>query len=135
MVTRGIQHFITFILICFVSVPVVCLGQAPRATIADKSKTIAVKPVEPATVQLDSDQTFELNFDERRFSETDFEASTEVQTNGGSHGLNVRIGVSLTAGRIDVLLRNVRGSVRFRGSLDRILEVLSKRTVSASEVP
>lgn len=91
--------------------------------------------MELVTPQQDSDQTFELNFAERRFSQTDFEASTDVDTNGGPDGVNVRIGVSLTAGRIDVLLRNVRGSVRFRGNLNRIFEVLGKRPVSSPEVP
>lgn len=136
MGTRGIKHVVSVALITFVSVPAVCFGQGPSATNADKSKTIAAKPVELATVQQDPDQMFELNFDERRFSQADFEASTDVETNGGSRGLNVRVGVSLTAGRIDVLLRNVRGSVRFRGSLDRIFEILGKRPESsAPKVP
>jgi len=134
MVTRGIKHFVGVVLLSFVNVAAVCLGQAPPTTNTDKSKQIAAKPVELATMQQAPDQTFELNFDERRFSQAGFEASTDVGTNG-SHGLNVRVGVSLTAGRIDGLLRNVRGSVRFRGSLDRIFEVLGKRPGSSPEVP
>lgn len=67
-------------------------------------------------------EDFELNIAERRITEADFFASTSV---GGAAGsLSLRVGVALGAERIDVLLRNVRGRVRFRGSLDALRRVL-----------
>ena len=135
MVTRGLKHFFRFALLySFLIIPTLsCLGQTPSTQVADKSKTSVNKTAEsPAQLQ-DSDQSFELNFDERRYSQADFEASTDVES--ASHGLNVRIGVSLTAGRIELLMRNVRGRVRFRGSLDRIFEVIGKPSAASPEAP
>jgi hypothetical protein len=86
------------------------------------------------SVRTNADETFELNIDERRFTRENFEASTSVSTDGNS-GLNLQIGVALTAGRIEVLLRNVHGSVRFRGTLDRILDVIGNRRVPSSAPP
>jgi hypothetical protein len=86
-------------------------------------------PVEPARPS--ANEAFELNIDERRFSHENFSASTSVGTEEGSQGLNLQIGVALAAGRIDVLLRNVRGNVRFRGTLDRVLEILKNRRTPA----
>ena len=102
----------------------------------DKSprpQSIAEVPVSPSRLGTDADETFELNIDERRFTKTDFEASTAVDTDG-ARNVNVAVGVSLTASRIDVLLRNVRGNVRFRATLDRILEVIGRRPAAPSEV-
>lgn len=75
-----------------------------------------------------ADETFELDIDERRITELDFFASTEVGAGGESApGLNLRVGVGVGAERIDALLRNVRGSVRFRGSLEALRRVLGAR--------
>jgi hypothetical protein len=96
------------------------LGQAP------KPKDLQEIPDRGSIMRTNADETFELNIDERRFTRENFEASTAVGTDGDA-GLNLRIGVALAAGRIDVLLRNVRGSVRFHGTLGRILEVINTR--------
>jgi len=64
-----------------------------------------------------ADENFELNIAERRITENNFFASTEIGTvaeAGG--GVNLRVGVAVAAERIDVTLRNVRGRVRFRAS-------------------
>lgn len=75
-----------------------------------------------------ADETFELNITERRITRRDFEASTSVEAGEESaRGLNLRIGVAVGADSIDVLLRNVRGQVRFRATLDRVLERLNSR--------
>ena len=81
--------------------------------------------VSPSTERPTADETFELNIDERRITEDNFEAATAVGTRENSHGLNLQIGVALSAARIDVLLRNVRGRVRFRGSIERVLDLLN----------
>jgi hypothetical protein len=74
------------------------------------------------------EENFELNIAERRITERDFYASTAIETGAGeAHGLSLRVGVGVGASEIDVLLRNVRGSVRFRGSLDALRRILDAR--------
>lgn len=76
----------------------------------------------------DADETFELNIAERRITERDFAASTSVEAGEESaRGLRLRVGVEVGASEIDVLLRNVRGRVRFRATLERVLERLTAR--------
>ena len=93
--------------------------------------TSSQNPQKSPTTQPDqrpnADETFDLNIDLRRITEENFAASTAVGTDETSSGLDLQIGVALSAGRIDVLLRNVRGRVRFRGSLERVLDVLNVR--------
>ncbi len=74
------------------------------------------------------DENFELNIAERRITERDFAASTTVEIGEETaHGLSLRVGVAVGADEINVLLRNVRGSVRFRATLNRVLERLNAR--------
>ena len=78
-----------------------------------------------------ADETFDLNITERRITERDFAASTSVEAGEESaRGLRLRVGVEVGASEIDVLLRNVRGRVRFRATLDRVLERLNSRRTS-----
>lgn len=70
----------------------------------------------------DANEDFELNIAERRITEANFFASTSVNVSAGA--LRLGVGVALGAERIDVLLRNVSGRVRFRGSLDALRRVL-----------
>ncbi|HKY05467.1 MAG TPA: hypothetical protein VJQ56_11285 [Blastocatellia bacterium] len=79
-----------------------------------------------------ADERFDLNIAEQRIVERDYHASTSVEIgNADERGLNLRVGVAVTAQSISVLLRNVRGEVRFRASLDPILErIRSHRSVS-----
>jgi hypothetical protein len=75
-----------------------------------------------------ADENFELNITEKRITEHDFAASTSVEAGEESaRGLRLRIGVELGASRIDVLLRNVRGNVRFRATLERVLDRINAR--------
>lgn len=75
-----------------------------------------------------ADENFELNITERRITRRDFEASTSVEAGEESaRGLNLRVGVAVGADSINVLLRNVRGQVRFRATLDRVLERINSR--------
>jgi len=101
------------------------------------------RPVAPQTppatatnVQSDVDENFELNIGERRINERDFFASTAIEAGEASaHGLSLRIGVAVGASEIDVLLRNVRGRVRFRGSLEALQRVLDARRPPAATTP
>lgn len=83
----------------------------------------------------DADEEFELNIDQRRISEKNFHAETAVET-GGAHGLQLGVGVALSASDIEVLLRNVRGHVRFRGNLAPVLRLLeAHRAAPAQTTP
>jgi hypothetical protein len=82
----------------------------------------------PAQTRTNANETFELNITERRITKQDFNASTSVEAGEESaRGLRLRIGVGVGAEQIDVLLRNVHGLVHFRGTLDRLLEVINTR--------
>jgi len=115
-------------LIVFISTSSITHGQTPDL----KPKPVAPVPAVPSQLSTSADETFVLDIDERRFVKENFEVGTAVGTGSGSSQLNVRIGVSLTADRIEVLLRNVRGNVRFRGGLNRILEILDRHAATPS---
>jgi hypothetical protein len=97
-------------------------AQSPTATQTPSSSRSLI----PARSEADED--FDLDITERRITELNFFASTEVSAGDeAARGLALRVGVEVGAGRIDVLLRNVRGHVRFRASLDALRRVLDAR--------
>lgn len=97
----------------------------PASTPAPRENAQAPRPESS-----NADEDYELNIDQRRINEADFHAETAVSADGAS-GLRLNVGVSLHASEIDVLLRNVRGRVRFRASLDSVLRLLDARRVAA----
>ena len=75
--------------------------------------------------QANADETFDLNITERRITEHDFTASTSVEIGEeAARGLLLRVGVAVGAEEINALIKNVTGHVRFRASLNRVLERL-----------
>lgn len=91
-------------------------------------------PVTTEDSAIERDETFELNITERRIVEQNFSASTAVELNPNQHqGLSLRVGVGVQAERIDVLLRNVFGRVRFRASLRPVLERINSRQLTVVE--
>lgn len=75
--------------------------------------------------QTNTDENFQLDIASRHITENNYQASTALETVAdNTRGVALRVGVFLNATRIDVNLRNVRGQVRFRGSLDSVLERL-----------
>ena len=108
-----------------------CLLQALfvcAVLVATSARAAAQTPPTRAeqTAGAEADEDFDLNIDQRRISEQDFHAETAVETDG-SHGLRLGVGVALSASNIEVLLRNVRGHVRFRGNLAPVLRLLEAR--------
>ncbi|HJR08984.1 MAG TPA: hypothetical protein VJ842_17125 [Pyrinomonadaceae bacterium] len=86
--------------------------------------------------QGDVNEDFELNITERRITEHDFLASTAIEAGEESaRGLSLRVGVGVGASEIDVLLRNVRGRVRFRGSLEALQRILDARRPATTTSP
>jgi hypothetical protein len=87
--------------------------------------------VEPAP-RIQADETFELNISEKHFTEQNFEASTSVGfTTADAKKLSLLIGVAVRAQTIKVDLRNVTGTVRFRGSLQRVLDAVHARQIAS----
>jgi len=74
-----------------------------------------------------ADESFDLDIPLRRIVEEDFQAATEVEAGGDSVGLRLRVGAHVRGQRAELLLRNVRGSVRFRASLGVVLRLLEGR--------
>lgn len=98
---------------------------------------IGLKPapqpqVEPQP-QIQADETFELNITDKRRTEHNFEASTSVGlATADPQRMKIQVGVSLYAQSITVVLRNVTGTVRFHGSVQRILDVIRARQATSS---
>jgi hypothetical protein len=99
--------------------------RATDAPAEDARRAAARTESEPSP---SADEDFELNIDLRRISESDYHAETAVSTDG-ARGLQLNVGVAVRASDIEVTLRNVRGHVRFRGSLDAVLRLLDAQRV------
>ena len=80
-----------------------------------------------ALAQTTADESFDLNITQRRIVESNFKASTAVEVGEQERGLRLSIGTSLTASRINVMLRDVTGRVRFRATLEPVLRRLRVR--------
>lgn len=72
-----------------------------------------------------ADEDFELNIDESRTTETNYERSTSVELNNAN--VSVGVGASVRAQKIDIVLRGVTGRVRFRASLEAIRRRIENR--------
>jgi hypothetical protein len=116
------------LVIAFLCVVVAAQQQTPRdassiSSTAQRATPPAISGAQNAGANVD--ENFELNITERRITERDFFASTAIETEtDAARGLSLRVGVAVGASEIDVLLRNVRGSVRFRASLGALHRVL-----------
>lgn len=114
------------------SISVAAQRQQPGAPV-ERVRSVAPVVAPPTSMQSNVDENFELNIAERRITERDFFASTAIEAGESSaHGLSLRIGVAVGASEIDVLLRNVQGRVRFRGSLEALRRVLDARRPAAA---
>jgi hypothetical protein len=71
-----------------------------------------------------TDETYPLDIASRRITRGPYRAGHALELSPATAGLAVRIGALLTAARIDVHLRNVRGTVRFRADLGPVRSVL-----------
>lgn len=125
LATTAAACSLRLVVVCFV------VAAASSASFAQASvgSVRAVAPAQPM-----AEEEFELNIDRRRISEKDFHAETAVETDG-ARGLQLGVGVALSASDIEVLLRNVRGHVRFRGSLAPVLRLLEARRAAPTQTP
>ncbi len=73
-------------------------------------------------------ETIRLDFAEKRISERDFHAAKALRVGSGEAGIDVQAGASISARAIELVLRNVRGTVRFHADtsgLQRRVQPLS----------
>lgn len=78
--------------------------------------------------QSQADETIDLNITERRIAESNYRASTSVEIGPDqTRGVWLRVGVGVFANNIEVLLRNITGRVRFRGTLEPVLRRINQR--------
>ena len=126
---------LVFIFVVFSGPSLVVLSQtANPGSVQKPTSDVPVTQVDTPATRTSVDETFELNIDERRYTQESFEASTAVGIKTGQ-SLSLQIGVALASQRINVLMRNVRGSVRFRGTLERILVLFRNRQMPAPTIP
>ena len=69
-------------------------------------------------------EDIQLNITEERITEADLARSTQAELTADN--LRVRVGVSVEARQIDATLRGVTGRVRFRASLEEILQRIAR---------
>lgn len=109
-------------------------GSAAQTPAPETPRGQTAPPAQAAGATADED--FELDIVTRRITERDFQASTSVDTGGAEPGgLNLRVGAAVRASEIDVQLRNVRGRVRFRASLEPVLRLLGTRRGPGAPAP
>jgi hypothetical protein len=83
----------------------------------------------PQSSQVQANELFNIDVKEKRITEKDYRASTALEIGSKDPNvMRVQVGVALYAQTIDVVLYNVAGSVRFRGTLQRIVDVLKARS-------
>ena len=97
---------------------VVTATVAFAALICANSVAVAQSAVPPIN------EDFELNIAFERITETDFIRSTEAELT--TPKLRLRVGVSVDAGSIDVTLRGITGRVRFRASMEELLQRVAR---------
>jgi hypothetical protein len=127
---------VTFLILSLTLSSALAAAQTPAPSREPPREDATSAPREGAAVVQNGSTTasedFVLDIGVRRITERDYEASTEVSSTGdegSGRGLDLRVGVMVRASSIDVLLRNVRGRVRFRANLDPVLRLLNLRRV------
>jgi hypothetical protein len=124
--------FASFVVLLFAPAAIAQTGAAgPRAGESAPSSRPDAQTHAGAT----ADESFGLDIPSRRISEEEFHASTAVSAVGGDGALRLRVGAVVTAARIELLLRNVRGSVRFRADLGPVLRLLGARREADAPAP
>ncbi len=110
--------------------PALGLGLLLSSSLTAQTRSQPNEPSARTTVsQVEADELFVLDIKERHINEAKFSASTAVEI-GPEESKNVRVhvGVALSALSLDVLLRNVTGTVRFRASLQRLVDLVNSHS-------
>ena len=76
--------------------------------------------------QTTADENFKVNITDKKIVETDYESKVELNVNSENQpNVSVNVGAAVRAEQITVTLKNVFGDVRFRGSLEKILNQIN----------
>jgi hypothetical protein len=65
-------------------------------------------------------ETYVLDIAEKRIHRSGFQAGSNVVIDQGDGGIRIRVGAGVSARSIDIVLRNVHGTVRFRADTSRL---------------
>ena len=79
----------------------------------------------------DVDLTYDLAITHRRIEQSGFEAAQAVRLQ--QDALGVGVGARLTAGGIEVVLREVHGRIRFRAALEPLRAALARRDAAGEQ--
>ena len=138
MMMNKLKHLVW---LCF-ALGVVAPGVAAQTAAADPNRTADTQSPPPGATSrapradTSIDENFELNIDLRRITERDYQASTAVELgDANGRGVNLQVGVAVAASQIDVLLRNIRGRVRFRATLEPLLRRINSRRAGTTVDP
>lgn len=92
------------------------------------------KEVQTNDNQITRTENYELNIKNKTISEENYKADVKVATESNSkNAVSLDVGVGVRAKKITVTLTNVTGDVKFRGSLEKLLQRLNlvvEKTVS-----
>lgn len=128
---NSLQTILAF-LVLTASAALTAAQESATATTAHKPQTVR----SDSTARTSADETFDLNIRERRITRSDFAASTSVEVGEESaQGIHLRVGIAVVAKEINVLLRDVYGHVRFRATLEPVLQRINSRRSGSTAVP
>ena len=76
--------------------------------------------------QTTADENFKVSITEKKVIETDYESKVELNVNSEKRpNVSVNVGAAVRAEQITLTMRNIFGDVRFRGSLEKILNQIN----------
>jgi len=105
-----------------------CLGIGTAYVASAQSRTSPLNVANDQQPHTELTESFELHIPDRRITQANYQAGTAVELiPQDRNDLRLHVGVNLRADAIDVHLQNVTGTVRFHGSLQRILDLLNLR--------
>ena len=94
----------------------------------------AISAQNDAENQTTADEDFQLNITNKEVTETNYEAKVEVAVESDTKpAVALKVGAGVRAEKITLRLTNITGDVRFRGSLEGILEKIKLRRSTEEE--
>jgi hypothetical protein len=92
---------------------------APRSALAAVVAAVSFQAADPPAPSRPA-ESYELDISETRIHRSGFQAGSNVVIDPGDGGIRIQVGAGVSARAIDVILRNVHGTVRFRADTSRL---------------
>lgn len=70
-------------------------------------------------------ETYDIHISEKRIHRPGFQAGSNLVVDPGDGSIRIQVGAGVSARSIDIVLRNVHGTVRFRADTSRLDAVRS----------